>query len=187
MDELIDYDLSCNGCGYGLRGLPVRHVCPECGTPYNESSDLLQAGVPDSPELSKRREAVSAVARSLGVPADAILFVLDACAWAAEEAGTDLTSVTGIPRHVGATDVCRAVRDYGSIYFDDDFGEAAECLAAWDIRSSEDVGKILFGLVESGRLTASASDRPDDFKGLFTLGDLFVRPHPSLDADPHPR
>lgn len=27
----------CTACGYGLNGLPPRHVCPECGAPYDRN------------------------------------------------------------------------------------------------------------------------------------------------------
>jgi predicted RNA-binding Zn-ribbon protein involved in translation (DUF1610 family) len=32
----------CDACGYELRGLPRKHKCPECGTPYNHESCELE-------------------------------------------------------------------------------------------------------------------------------------------------
>jgi hypothetical protein len=36
------YTPTCDACGYALRGLPRKHTCPECGTPYNHESCEIQ-------------------------------------------------------------------------------------------------------------------------------------------------
>lgn len=37
---------TCVRCGYSLRGLPTRHVCPECGLRYDERCALYRATNP---------------------------------------------------------------------------------------------------------------------------------------------
>ena len=76
---------------------------------------------------------------------------------------------------ITADDLCRAVRDQAQDYFKDE-AEAIELLAEWGIRTSEDVGKIVFGLVKRGILIPTGTDRIEDFAGKFSLSDLFSRP-----------
>ena len=72
-----------------------------------------------------------------------------------------------------AKDICRGLRDYAKVHFG---GEAHGIggIAGVGIRRSEDVGAIMFALVEAGRLKLSQGDRVEQFSGLFTLQDLFA-------------
>ncbi len=48
----------------------------------------------------------------------------------------------------------------------DEFGMLAPTVfREWGIRSSEDIGRIVFQLVESGQLSARPEDRLEDFQG----------------------
>jgi uncharacterized repeat protein (TIGR04138 family) len=87
----------------------------------------------------------------------------------------------GKPSNVSAADVCRALRDHAREYFNDE-AEAAECLRDWKLGSSEDVGAVVFVLVEYGRLLPCEGDSIESFRGLFNLNDLFARPPGVTDA-----
>jgi rubrerythrin len=39
-EQINDIELRCSGCGYSLRGLPVRGLCPECGRGYSKRGML---------------------------------------------------------------------------------------------------------------------------------------------------
>lgn len=56
---IVTFDVSCNGCGYNLLGLPRAGVCPECGRSIEQSlqGNLLENSDP---------EYVAKLARGLG-------------------------------------------------------------------------------------------------------------------------
>ncbi len=52
----------------------------------------------------------------------------------------------------------------------DEFGELAPMVfREWGVRSSEDVGRIVFQLVDSGQLSARPEDTVEDFRAGFDL------------------
>jgi 2-amino-4-hydroxy-6-hydroxymethyldihydropteridine diphosphokinase len=159
-------DIHCSSCGYNLRGLPVSGNCPECGKSIKETYEELAEQDPAAHE-ALRRSAVVALAALAGCAVDGVLFVMDAVTLA-ERAFAQ----SGGPGHVTARHVCGAFRAHARSYFNDET-EAIELLGEWGVRSSEDVGRIVFAAVRAGRLRASPNDRESDFAGLFTLDTLF--------------
>jgi uncharacterized repeat protein (TIGR04138 family) len=53
------------------------------------------------------------------------------------------------------------------------FKEAKASLNQWRLRTSEDLGAIIFALTEAKLLRASEAIRQQDFAGRFTLATLF--------------
>jgi uncharacterized repeat protein (TIGR04138 family) len=51
-----------------------------------------------------------------------------------------------------------------------------DLLNEWGIRTSEDVGRIVFGSIKLGLLLPTKDDRIEDFNGIFTLANLFTKP-----------
>jgi len=72
-----------------------------------------------------------------------------------------------------AADVCEVVRDHALPYFND-VDEAKELLAEWGIRASEDLGRIVYALVDAGMLRAEPNNSVRDFDGLFRLETLLA-------------
>jgi uncharacterized repeat protein (TIGR04138 family) len=168
----IDGDVPCSGCGYNLRTLKADARCPECGREVTDSVTDARATHEAAADVYHylRRRPFEALAASVGYPVDAVMFVRDALRW---------VEATGRPHpdgrlHATALDVCRGVRDYAARYFNDQ-AEALDLLAEWKLRSSEDVGRIIYGMVEAGLLKTSRQDSPCDFDSLFVLDDLFTR------------
>jgi uncharacterized repeat protein (TIGR04138 family) len=161
-DGLIEFDLECEECGYNLRSLPIGHRCPECGKPA-------------PPGVASRRDLLiylqlkenTPIAERIGCSVNAMLFVRDTIAFVQSK-----QSAMEFLRQISAGDICAGVRSYARVYFNDD-DEARELLAEWGIRQSEDVGRIVFGLVRERLLVPSASDRSEDFRGLFAIDTLF--------------
>jgi uncharacterized repeat protein (TIGR04138 family) len=50
---------------------------------------------------------------------------------------------------------------------------ARTVLEHWGIRSTTDVGALVFALVECGILIKQEEDRPDDFKDVFDFDEAF--------------
>ncbi|MBI4229531.1 MAG: hypothetical protein HY608_01720 [Planctomycetes bacterium] len=73
---------------------------------------------------------------------------------------------TGDERHVTGSDLAQGVLDCAL----DRFGLLAEAvLAGWGIRGTEDLGEIVFNMVEDGLMGKSGRDRREDFHGVFDL------------------
>jgi uncharacterized repeat protein (TIGR04138 family) len=73
-------------------------------------------------------------------------------------------------RHVTGQELCWAVRDaalerWGLM--------ARRVLARWQVTRTEDIGRIIFALVESDWLAKQPSDSIDDFAGVFDFPEAF--------------
>jgi len=72
----------------------------------------------------------------------------------------------GVRRHVSARELldglCSYARErYGLM--------ASTVLSSWGIETTEDVGRIVFNLVEAGVLSKRDEDREEDFKNVYDL------------------
>jgi len=79
------------------------------------------------------------------------------------------------PRHATGAELaegCRrlAIARFGPL--------ARSVLAYWGIHSTEDLGELVFALVECGVLRANDDDRLEDFDGLYDFEDVFERHYP---------
>ncbi len=95
---------------------------------------------------------------------EAYYFVLDAVASAIEEAGE--------PRHVSGRELCEQAQKLALLRFGP---MAKQVLNFWGILSTEDIGKIVFQLVDAGELTATESDSMTDFIGVFDFDEAFEK------------
>ena len=80
-------------------------------------------------------------------------------------------------RHVTAAELCDGFRSLAATQFG---GLARTVLRQWGVRSTEDVGRIVFELVERGELCKCDGDRQEDFAGLFDFDAAFAT---AFDAD----
>ena len=84
------------------------------------------------------------------------------------------------PRHVTGVELTHGVRSLAI----DRFGPLARTvLEHWGVHSTDDVGEIVFALVEAGVLITQDEDRPEDFHGIFDFEDAFDRNYPWGAAD----
>lgn len=99
------------------------------------------------------------VAQTLGTSGDTVLFVVTAlaeiCKRRRQERGKE-------SEHVSAREFC----DYLLVSRGE---ETAAILRVCNLRRSEDVGRIIFGLVNAGLIGRRESDSETDFQGLFVL------------------
>jgi uncharacterized repeat protein (TIGR04138 family) len=77
-------------------------------------------------------------------------------------------------QHVTSVELCFGLREYALVLFDEDADEARAALKDWNIRSSEDVGKIIFAMIKSGFILPSEGDNLKDFDSIFSLDTLFT-------------
>ncbi len=79
-------------------------------------------------------------------------------------AGQAKGAATDDPGHVTGRELCRAagklaLRSYGMM--------AITVLDLWGIRSTSDIGEIVFNLINAGDLDKTPSDKRSDFDGVF--------------------
>ncbi len=167
----VTNDAFCRTCRYNLRGLTLDHRCPECGEPVTRSVQMtIRMAVPkDGEQSAAQRQLIDSLHRAAeiaGCPVDAAALVFYASRYGRER---------NPALDWSARAVCTAVRDYAKYAFGGEDGAILE-LASRTIRSSEDVGRIVYAMVEAGIFRSGADDSPDDFHDLFTLENLFVAP-----------
>ena len=79
------------------------------------------------------------------------------------------------PRHISGEELVLGVRDLAM----DRYGPMARTvLAHWGIHTTEDLGEVVFALVEIGILVKQDEDRPEDFQDLFDFVQVFERDYP---------
>src|SRR5262245_61112667 len=92
---------------------------------------------------------------------DAVTFTMDRLGRA--EVDPDETDPD---QHVSGAELLRgvcdmAVRDFGLM--------APMVFKRWGVRTTEDIGTMVFNLIKAGRLSKSDRDAPEDFRDLFDL------------------
>jgi uncharacterized repeat protein (TIGR04138 family) len=79
------------------------------------------------------------------------------------------------PRHISGSELAGAVRDLAL----ERFGLLARVvLEHWGVHSTEDIGEIVFLLVDHGVLTKQDSDRREDFADVFSFEEVFELDYP---------
>ncbi len=76
-------------------------------------------------------------------------------------------------QHISGQQLLEALREfalqqYGPLTYD--------VLAQWGIHQTEDIGNLVFSLVEHGLLGASEQDSPKDFAGGYDFTEAFLKP-----------
>ncbi|MFO8012953.1 MAG: hypothetical protein R6X20_06550 [Phycisphaerae bacterium] len=95
---------------------------------------------------------------------DAYVFVSDSLGYTVQRSGR--------VGHVTGQELCEGLAEFAL----SQFGRLARSvLAGWGIRSSEDVGEIVFRMVEVGLLRKTEEDRRDDFAGALDFDEAFDR------------
>jgi uncharacterized repeat protein (TIGR04138 family) len=73
-------------------------------------------------------------------------------------------------RHLSGAELAWACRDFAL----DQFGLLAlTVLEHWGITSTEDLGRIVFTLIDVGLLARQPSDKPEDFERVYDFAEVF--------------
>ena len=81
-----------------------------------------------------------------------------------------LQSRLEVRRHVTGAELAWACRDFAQ----QQFGLLAPgVLGHWGIKRTEDIGRIVFTLVEIGFLVTQPGDHESDFEGVYQFADVF--------------
>ena len=74
------------------------------------------------------------------------------------------------PRHISGRELAEGVRDLAIARFGP---MARDVLEHWGVKSSGDVGELVFALVDAGILIKQDEDELTDFVGVFSFDDAF--------------
>jgi uncharacterized repeat protein (TIGR04138 family) len=72
-----------------------------------------------------------------------------------------------------------ALKEYGPM--------SKAVLNEWGIKTTDDIGQIVFNLVSASVLGKNDTDSPNDFKNVFTFDDAFVKPFVPRNVTPPAR
>jgi uncharacterized repeat protein (TIGR04138 family) len=76
-------------------------------------------------------------------------------------------------RHVSGQELLHGLRDYAL----KEYGPMSKAvLNEWGLKTTDDIGQIVFNLVTASVLGKNENDSPNDFKNVFTFDDAFVKP-----------
>ena len=183
-DAYLEIDLPCVECGYNLKGLQIEGNCPECGLPLRSTFSMsteIQPEIYEDLFVRLRDLEMNRVAGSSGYPADAFVLVSQAVGNADDYLSKSPSFQFGDEvRHVSAAELCRA---FGAFAVDMYGATALEVLREWGIRQSEDIGRIVYRLVEVGHLVTQTTDSPMDFANLGSIEQLLAGPLERLRAE----
>jgi uncharacterized repeat protein (TIGR04138 family) len=95
-----------------------------------------------------------------------------------------LRQESGVPEltHVTGAQLCEGLRRHAI----DQFGPLSRLvLNSWGLRTTTDIGGVVFLLIETGAFFRSETDSPADFDAVFDFADAFDRPFlPAAQAGP---
>jgi len=84
--------------------------------------------------------------------------------------------------HVSGQELCLGLRDYAIRRY----GLLARTvLSRWNIRTTDDFGRIVFALVDAGLMRKTDRDHFEDFQGVYDFEEEFVEPEHTL-VEPTP-
>ena len=114
-------------------------------------------------------------ASSTGYPPAAYQFVREGLDHTASVMHGDADPFDGNEsRHVSGQQLCIGLRDYALRQFG---SMAGLVLRTWNVRRTEDFGRIVFDMVEAGILRKTEDDAIEDFANVYDFEEAFASPH----------
>jgi uncharacterized repeat protein (TIGR04138 family) len=87
-------------------------------------------------------------------------------------------------RHVSGQELLHGIREFAL----KEYGPMSKAvLNEWGLKTTDDIGQIVFNLVNASVLGKNDTDSPNDFKNVFTFDDAFVKPFIPRNVTAHVR
>lgn len=103
-------------------------------------------------------------------PRSAYVFVQEALGYTVSKLHGDPRKVDPARRHISGRQLCHGLRDYAI----SKYGLLARSvLQHWNIHRTDDFGRIVYALIETGQLTCSDEDRIEDFAAVYSFDEAF--------------
>lgn len=111
-----------------------------------------------------------ATARDPRYAADAYAFLRDSLDFTIRGAQKSRSREAG---HVSGPELCKGLREFAI----QQFGPMVPTIFEdWGIRSTRDVGEMVFNLIKAGAFSKSDSDSVEDFDNIYDFHEAFVKP-----------
>jgi uncharacterized repeat protein (TIGR04138 family) len=135
------------------------------------SFDKVTLMPPSKPVRSEK--TLHDVSHEVGLyPVEAYEFVQQGLAYTVRKIHGACKEQGRVMRHVSGQELCEGIRDFAL----NRWGLLARTvLAKWNIRRTNDFGKIVFAMVDNGILQATEEDTPDDFHNVYDFKRAFER------------
>jgi uncharacterized repeat protein (TIGR04138 family) len=101
---------------------------------------------------------------------EAFGFIQEGLRYTVEKLGREEQLEAAEGRHVSGQELCLGLREFAI----EQYGLLARTvLRSWNVRSTEDFGRLVFAMVEAGVLRTSHEDSIDDFTGIYDFDEAF--------------
>lgn len=105
-------------------------------------------------------------------PVEAFTFVREGLAFAAEQLHGEPQALPETDRHISGQKLCLGLRDFAI----ERYGLLAPVvLEHWQVRRTEDFGRIVFSMIQHGVMCKSDDDCLDDFRAVYDFDEAFCR------------
>ena len=86
--------------------------------------------------------------------------------------GAMVTGMNSNSRHVSGQQLCLGLRDYAIKRYG---MMAPAVLRSWNLRRTDDFGRIVFAMIEHGLMSKTAEDTLEDFQAVYDFDEAFAR------------
>jgi uncharacterized repeat protein (TIGR04138 family) len=105
-------------------------------------------------------------------PIEAFNFVREGLSYTARQVHGDPENMPEMDRHVTGQQLCLGLRDYAIEHY----GMLAPVvLEHWNIRRTDDFGRIVFSMIDVGWMSRSDEDTMESFRAVFDFDEAFCR------------
>lgn len=105
-------------------------------------------------------------------PVQAFSFVQEGLSFTSEQIFEEPIGLPEMDRHVSGQELCMGLKNFAL----EQFGMMAPVvLEKWNIKRSDDFGRIVFAMIEAGLMSRSTDDTPDDFHAVYDFNEVFSR------------
>jgi len=103
-------------------------------------------------------------------PIEAFSFVRDGLAYTVERVHENPESIPEASRHVSGQQLCMGLRDFAI----EQYGLLApSVMDHWNIRRTDDFGRIVFAMIDAGLMSRTQDDCIEDFRAVFDFSEAF--------------
>jgi uncharacterized repeat protein (TIGR04138 family) len=105
-------------------------------------------------------------------PIEAFSFVREGLTYTAEQLHEQPEELSPPDRHISGQQLCMGLRDFAI----ERYGLLAPVvLEHWNIRRTDDFGRIVFAMIQEGLMSKTDDDCMDDFRAVFDFEEAFAR------------
>jgi uncharacterized repeat protein (TIGR04138 family) len=123
----------------------------------------------DKPEFASRSPLDQFARQQFLYPPQAFGFVHDGLGYTVERFHGKMIDPKAC-RHVSGQQLCEGLREFALAHW----GLLAPVvLERWNIRRTDDFGKIVFAMIAGGMLAKTEDDTPDDFHNVYNFAEAF--------------